>query len=243
LYWKGNHLKHIGAAIINQALSSIDSDEYDADGCTSHAPRQNPKKQRNNRHHRSNNSKPHPSEEYETIDIQLSGAPSTASFCSRSEAICAELLRQFVPHFRLEEGVTFQVPIGIDDRGNTLSVDFFVDGVLFEYHPARFFKNKKGYGDFGSKDEYKAYARLFHSVGKSEREFVSDAVRARLKDNYYKRRRALLDQHPLYRRTELVVATSPEEFYYLILCRFGRNIPKSVERFLMMFEELRETLP
>ena len=236
-------MKHIGAAIINQALSSIDSHESDADGFTSHAPRNHQKKQRSHQHHRRNNTKRYSHEEYETIDIQLSGAPATASFCSRSEAICAELLSQFVPHFRLEEGVTFQVPIGIDDRGNMLSVDFFVDGVLFEYHPARFFKNKKGYGDFGSKDEYKAYARLFHSVAKSERDFVSDAVRARLKDNYYKRRRALLDQHPLYRRTELVVATSPEEFYYLIICRFGRNVPKSVERFLEMFEELRETLP
>jgi hypothetical protein len=42
---------------------------------------------------------------------------------------------------------------------------------------------------------------------------------------------------------ELVVATCPEEFYGLILKRFGRNVPRSVERFMAIFEELRESLP
>jgi hypothetical protein len=42
---------------------------------------------------------------------------------------------------------------------------------------------------------------------------------------------------------ELVVANSPEDFYALILKRFGKNIPRSVERFMAIFEELRESLP
>lgn len=164
-------------------------------------------------------------------------------FCSRSEAICAELLRRFIPHFRLQPGVTFQVAIGRDAHGNTLAVDFLVDGVLFEYHPVRFFKNKRRCGDFNSKREYRAYTDICHSLGAEQREFFQHAMRARLADNYYHKRRALLDQHPVYRRMELVVATSPEEFYILILRRFGRNVPPTVERFLDVFEELRESLP
>jgi hypothetical protein len=68
-------------------------------------------------------------------------------------------------------------------------------------------------------------------------------MRSRLTKNYYAKRRAILDQHPMYRRMELVVATSPEEFYELILKRFGKNVPRSVERFMAIFEELRESLP
>lgn len=164
-------------------------------------------------------------------------------FCSRSEAICAELLRQFVPHFTLQSGVTFQVAIGSDCHGNTLAVDFLVDGVLFEYHPVRLFKNRRRCGDFNSKREYRAYTDICHSLGAEQREFFQDAMRARLSDNYYHKRRALLDQHPVFRRMELVVATTPEEFYHLILRRFGKNVPRTVDRFLALFEELRESLP
>lgn len=164
-------------------------------------------------------------------------------FCSRSEAICAELLRQFVPHFTLQHGVTFQVAIGNDCHGNTLAVDFLVDGVLFEYHPVRLFKNRRRCGDFNSKREYRAYTDICHSLGAEQREFFQAAMRARLTDNYYHKRRALLDQHPVFRRMELVVATTPEEFYYLVLRRFGKNVPRTVERFLAIFEDLRESLP
>lgn len=164
-------------------------------------------------------------------------------FCSRSEAICAELLRRFVPHFSLQQGVTFQVAIGNDAHGNTLAVDFLVDGVLFEYHPVRFFKNKRRCGDFNSKREYRAYTDICHSLGAEQREFFQTAMRARLTDNYYHKRRALLDQHPMYRRMELVVATTPEEFYYLVLRRFGKNVPRTVERFMAIFDELRTSLP
>lgn len=165
------------------------------------------------------------------------------AFCSRSEAICAEMLKRFVPHFTLQQGVTFQVAIGIDGHGNTLAVDFLVDGVLFEYHPVRLFKNKRRCGDFNSKREYRAYTDICHSLGAEQREFFQAAMRARLTDNYYHKRRALLDQHPVYRRMELVVATTPEEFYHLVLRRFGKNVPRTVERFMALFDELRESLP
>jgi hypothetical protein len=164
-------------------------------------------------------------------------------FCSRSEAICAELLKRFVPHFDLREGVTFQVAIGRDSQGNTLAVDFLVDGVLFEYHPVRLFKSRRRCGDFNSKHEYRAYADVCHSLRGDQREFFQAAMKSRLAKNYYAKRRALLDEHPMYRRMELIVATSPEEFYALVLKRFGRNVPRSVERFMAIFEELRESLP
>jgi hypothetical protein len=159
-------------------------------------------------------------------------------FCSRSEAVCAELLKRYVPNFKLTEGVTFQVAIGTDARGNTLSVDFLVDGVLFEYHPVRLFKNRRRYGDFRSKREYRSYSGICHSLKGEQRDFFQSAMRSTLARHYYAKRRSMLDQHPLYRRMELVVATDPVEFYNLILKRFGKDIPGSVERFLRLFNEL-----
>lgn len=175
-------------------------------------------------------------------DSEFAQASPGVAFCSRSEAICAELLQRYVPHFELKQGVTFQVAIGQDSQGNTLAVDFLVDGVLFEYHPVRFFKNRRRCGDFNSKHEYREYTDICHSLRSDQREFFQAAMRSRLTRHYYAKRRAILDQHPMYRRMELIVATSPEDFYFLVLKRFGNNVPRTLERFLAIFEELRESL-
>lgn len=176
------------------------------------------------------------------IDISVANSPDPVKFCSRSEAICAELLKQFVPHFELQQGVTFQVPIGEDRNGNTIAVDFLVDGVLFEYHPVRFFQSRKRCGDFQDREEYRSYTKVFHSLNAEKRTFFHSAMKARLTQNYFNRRRGILDQHPLFRRTELIVATSPEEFYERIIKRFGKHYPKE-QQFLQIFNQLMCTLP
>jgi hypothetical protein len=176
------------------------------------------------------------------IDISVANSPDPVKFCSRSEAICAELLKQFVPHFELQQGVTFQVPIGEDRNGNTIAVDFLVDGVLFEYHPVRFFQSRKRCGDFQDREEYRSYTKVFHSLNADKRNFFHGAMKARLTQNYFNRRRSILDQHPLFRRTELIVATSPEEFYERIIKRFGKHYPKA-QQFLQIFNQLMCTLP
>jgi hypothetical protein len=177
------------------------------------------------------------------IDISVANAADAVRFCSRSEAICARLLQQFVPHFELQQGVTFQVPIGTDRNGNIIAVDFLVDGVLFEYHPVRFFQSRKRFGDFINRDEYRSYARVFHSLTSEKRTFFHEAMKSRLTQNYFGRRRAILDRHPLFRRTELVVATNPAEFYERVITRFGQNYPKTLDRFLKLFNELMHILP
>ena len=181
--------------------------------------------------------------EWQELAEEGAARSEQVGFCSRSEAICAELLKQYVPHFTAVEGITCQVAIGIDAQGNKLTVDFVVDGVFFEYHPVRLFKNRRRCGDFRSKREYRDYTTICHSLRGEQRDFFQHAMRAQLSQNYYAKRRALLDQHPVYRRMELVVASSPDEFYFLILKRFGHNVPRTVERFRAIFEELQETLP
>lgn len=220
-------------------LESPDSqlDEY-AENADSREPRRR-------RHKRNHDHRKHESTERTElcIDITVANCSDPVRFCSRSEAICAKILQQFVPHFDVQQGVTFQVPIGEDRNGNTIAVDFLVDGVLFEYHPVRFFQSRKRFGDFSSRDEYRSYAKVFHSLTSEKRAFFHEAMRSRLTLNYFNRRRAILDQHPLFRRTELIVATSPEEFYDRVIKRFGKGYPKTVERFLKLFNELMHSLP
>jgi hypothetical protein len=205
---------------------------------------QQPSRRNRRRRKRHQNTKQSGRERQEIrIDISVANVEDPVKFCSRSEAICAHLLSQFIPHFELQNGVTFQVPVGEDRSGNTIAVDFLVDGVLFEYHPVRFFQSRRRCGDFNDRDEYRSYAKVFHALNSDKREFFHEAMRARLTMNYFNRRRSLLDQHPLFRRTELIVATTPEEFYERIIKRFGKNYPKSVDRFLTLFDELMRTLP
>jgi len=211
-------------------------DEYD-----DREPREY-RRRRHKRHH-DNQNKARSEQAELCIDITVANTPDPVRFCSRSEAICAKILQQFVPHFDVQQGVTFQVPIGVDRNGNSIAVDFLVDGVLFEYHPVRFFQSRKRFGDFSSREEYRSYAKVFHSLNSEKREFFHEAMRSRLTLNYFNRRRAILDQHPLFRRTELIVATSPEEFYERVIKRFGKGYPKSLERFLKIFDELMHTLP
>ena len=68
-------------------------------------------------------------------------------------------------------------------------------------------------------------------------------MRSRFTLNYFNRRRAILDQYPLFRRTEPIVATSPTEFYERGIKRFSKGYPKMLERFLNLFEYLMYTLP
>ena len=190
----------------------------------------NRRKSKQNKRHNQNN------------PVSLHDQERVAEFCSRSEAICAELFRRFVPHYYLEPGITFQIGIGKDSRGNTLSVDFLVDGVLVEYHAARFFQNKKKCGDFKDRYEYLTYVKTLHSLQGERRELFQEIMRTKLLDNYYQRRRAMLDEHPMFRRTELIVVGTPEELYNKVIKRFGKGFPPRVESFKKLFLELQETL-
>lgn len=168
-----------------------------------------------------------------------SRAPSAeAKFCSRSERICATLLQRYIPRFKLEEGISFQVPVGTDRQGNTLSVDFLVDGVLVEYHPLRFQRDRRRCGDFADSEDHALFRKILHVLSGARREFFCRAVNRQLADGYYAKRRALLDLHPLFRRTELIVVTDPSELYRKVIMRFGRGYPESEGTFVEDFLRL-----
>jgi hypothetical protein len=139
-------------------------------------------------------------------------------FCSISEAVCATMLELYVPGYQVVIGKTFQIDVG---SGRT--VDFLIHGVLCEYHGVRLVPDRRRFGDFRDRDEYHAYARELHRLRGNEyrRQRHIDETKAKLAQNYFERRRRMLDDHPEYGVLELVVATSIDEFYERVVMRFN----------------------
>lgn len=139
-------------------------------------------------------------------------------YCSLSEASFALLLEYFIPGFDIVPGKTFQVAIG-----SGRSVDFCINGTLVEYHQLRLHPSRGKFGDFGSEAEFKEYRRVLQRVrGNShKRALLSKIVHQRLAGNYFRKRRAFLDQSPHFSQCELIVATTRDEFYDLVVRPFA----------------------
>jgi hypothetical protein len=156
-------------------------------------------------------------------------------YCSLSEAALAMLLEHFIPGFDIVLGKSFQVPIG---EGR--SVDFCINGVVVEYHQIRFFPSRGKCGDFKSEEEFREYRRLQQRVrgNPSKRALLDRIMHQRLSANYFERRRALLDRSAYFSSAELVVATSREEFFDLIIRRFALVELPSRAQFTAMFWQM-----
>jgi len=145
------------------------------------------------------------------------------------------LLEYFIPGFDVVLGKSFQVPIG---EGR--SVDFCINGVMIEYHQIRFFPSRGKCGDFKSEDEYREYRRLQQRVrgNPAKRELLEKIIHQRLSANYFERRRALLDQSAYFSHCELIVATSREEFFDLVIRRFALVALPARSQFTAMFWQM-----
>lgn len=156
-------------------------------------------------------------------------------YCSLSEAVCGTLLELFVPHFKIQPGQTFQVPVG-----NGSSVDFLVHEVLLEYHGLRFQAERGRYGDFNGRQEYVTFQRRLRQVrgNRYKRQQLMTLTREQLLRNYYERRRRLIDRCAEHQRRELVVASCCDEFYDQIIRRFNRNFCPNRSEFRQIFYAL-----
>jgi hypothetical protein len=147
-------------------------------------------------------------------------------------------MQLYVPGFRAQRGHSYQIAIGSDR-----SVDFRIKNVLIEYHPVRFISERGRYGDFSCRREYVEYVRECERVRHSSKRLrqVIEQTRVRLAEHYFTKRRKLINQSPLLAHCELVVASSPEEFYDRVLARFGRRIPTK-EDYMELFYSLVRTI-
>jgi hypothetical protein len=140
------------------------------------------------------------------------------NYGSISEAALGILLEELIPDFCVQEGKTYQLPLG---GGRT--VDFLIENTLVEFHYPRFFSRSNDLGDFESRKERSDFHKALKRVGrnKHQKKKLMDATHEKLIRNYSLKRRRQID-HSLYGpHTELIVAASASDFYWKVICRFA----------------------
>lgn len=161
-------------------------------------------------------------------------------YCSRSEAACGALMERFIPGFLVKEGETFQVELGKSLRGRAFQADFMVNGVIVEYHPPRFYREGNRFGDFDNAREYFEYQKHMRSLHTSEQKArFKEHVRDELADKYHHRRRVIIDRNAELRGSELIVATTAEDFFQKVITRFAKGALPSEEQFAEMFRKIQ----
>lgn len=140
------------------------------------------------------------------------------------------LLERYVPGFVLQEHRTFQIPVYDYQKGTTKTVDFMVNGVYLEFHPPRFWREGKRYGDFESAKEYFDYRKQLKALETpEEKRTFKEETQKMLSERYAEKRRAIVTAFTGDPATELLVATSPETLYERVIERFGANYPSKEE--------------
>lgn len=165
-------------------------------------------------------------------------------FDSLEEAAAGLMMERYIPGFQLVEGKTMQI------RTSGARFDFLHDNTIIEYHPERLAYKIKGSrglesGSFGSQEEYEAFLAVKDSLRERAKKLYVKEVLQQLSLDYRAERRRAKDADPRLKNMGLIVAASPEEFYYSVINRFSDNAP-SRERFLNEFRrmvaDLREQL-
>lgn len=154
------------------------------------------------------------------------------TFDSLEEAACAALLEKYVDNFKLIPGKTYQVPV----KGRY--VDFIVNGDVVEYHPILLFWSASGTGSMKSLKEYLEFNAVKSELSGKEKSLFIGETKAFLAKRYQDERAAILRSSPLHRNSRLVVALSPEEFYYTVIRAHATN-PPSLEKFQIDFERIK----
>ena len=151
-------------------------------------------------------------------------------FPSKPEAICALSLISYVPDFEIVKGETWQVPV--TKRG---AVDFVIlDDVVIEYHPISLQR------EFLNSQSYRRLMDTFRRIKREHRATIRTILEDELRDRYYKTRRFLLDASPDLCKYQLIVCTSPNEFYKRVLKPYGKRIP-DIKEFYRTFRKLDGT--
>lgn len=151
---------------------------------------------------------------------------------SHVEAATAVAFETFIPNFRIERGVNYQV---ITDN-SFKKIDFMVNGVFVEYNPVVLRCYPGSTGAFDSQEEYLIYTRHVAELSELDKDEYNDQVQKALRERYFRQRRDAIDQDPRYLGRELIIAATPEELYEQVIKRFGEGYHPTAEEFVRFFE-------
>ena len=153
--------------------------------------------------------------------------PGPLRFDSKSEYACGVLLERYIPGFELKMGETLQVPVGFGKL-----IDFRVQGVFVEYHPTNI------HHEFDNRGALRNLLDATRRLKEHQRNQILDAVRDELHEKYCRRRKFLLTV-TIGKDAELIVCRTPDDFYTMVIKRFGVNCPQ-LKEFRREFHRLIE---
>jgi hypothetical protein len=147
-------------------------------------------------------------------------------------------MERYIPGFKVVELQTFQVPIYDHNKGTTKTVDFFHDGAYIEYHPPRFWREGKKFGDFKNAKEYFDYRRHLKSLTTpQEKREYREEIQEKLSERYADERRAIISRFKNGAEIDLIVAKDASDVYDRIILRFSPKPPSKAE-FMRAFHDI-----
>lgn len=154
-------------------------------------------------------------------------------FDSVEEAAYAVMIERYCGE-ELQSGRNYQI------RAGKNQFDFKIRDTIVECHPVLAFKTKSGLGDFRSSEEYDRYKKLRDDPNLTvdlKKQFIEETKHL-LAEQYRKDREAVKRAHPEFARSELLVVTTPLEFYHMVLKRFADSVSEipSQHKFVSEFE-------
>lgn len=115
---------------------------------------------------------------------------------------------------------------------------------MIEYHGLRLRPERRRFGDFDGRHDYRMFAKRMRQLKRNrwrKQKYLAQ-VKKQLTEKYYKKRRRVLDQSPDHKHRELIVATSCDEFYELVVKRFNAYFCPTLGEFREIFYSLVQTV-
>lgn len=155
--------------------------------------------------------------------------PEIYTFDSRSEAVCAIILEQFVRGWETKRGETWQIALPFDKLA-----DFKVDNNIIEFHPINLRH------EFRDPRAYKRFRRNLDKTAPHLRAEFEESIKQEKANEYYYNRRMALNASPEFRRCELFHCENSLEFAKTVSLIVRAKFP--VEQIYQEWEKCFRTL-
>jgi len=152
-------------------------------------------------------------------------------FDSKSEAAVGVLLQRYIPGYSAVFGKTFQA------NGDTCcTFDFVLENLVLEWHPIRIEYALQE----GDKTAYRQIETEARQMGQlNEFLIFKKELKSELAVEYWMRRQEASDNSGIYQGKEVILATNFNEFYELVLRKYGdKNKLKTKTELRKEFEQL-----
>lgn len=131
--------------------------------------------------------------------------PEVYTFDSRSEAICAIILEQYIPGWRVIPGETWQIPLPLGKLA-----DFRVNDTIIEFHPIDFRR------EFKNSWSFHRFKRHLQTLYPPKAKALEDSMKAEKIKQYELARRELMDNSVDLYYCALRVCPTDESFAHAV---------------------------